>query len=198
MTPLNLDGLTPVPATHVAAIVTSLEMRARPALPEPEPPPLPLDAIGADIARYRALFDRVGAPWLWFSRRRIDDAALAAILADPAVEALALTEGGRDIGLLELDARVPGEVEIAFFGLAPEAIGQGAGRRLMTEALRRAWSRPVRRVWVHTCTFDHPGAVAFYERSGFCAFARAIEVVPDPRLSGHLPRDAAPHVPVLA
>ncbi|MFE1598292.1 GNAT family N-acetyltransferase [Methylobacterium sp. ID0610] len=198
MTTLNLDGLTPVPDTHVAAIVTSLEMRARPALPETDGSPLPLDAIGADLPRYRALFARIGTPWLWFSRRRIDDAALAAILGDPAVTAWAWREDGQDLGLLELDERVPGEVEIAFFGLAPGAIGRGIGRRMMTEALRRAWSRPVRRVWVHTCTFDHPGAVTFYERSGFRAFARQIEVVPDPRLAGHLPREAAPHVPVLA
>ncbi|WFT77614.1 MULTISPECIES: GNAT family N-acetyltransferase [unclassified Methylobacterium] len=196
MTPLNCDGLTPIPATHVAAVVTSLEMRNRP--PLPDAPELPLAALGADLPRYRALFARIGTPWLWFSRRRMADAALAAILTDPAVEALALTRDGHDIGLVELDARVEGEVEIAFLGLVPEAVGRGIGRQLMGEALRRAWARPVSRVWVHTCTFDHPSAIGFYQASGFTPFARAIEVVPDPRLSGHLPREAAPHVPVLA
>ncbi|MGY2047916.1 GNAT family N-acetyltransferase [Methylobacterium sp. JK268] len=195
MTVLKLDGLTPIPATHVAAIVTSLEMRERPALPAGPPPPLA--PIGADLARYRALYARIGTPWLWFSRRLLADAALLAILADPAVEALALVREERDIGLLELDARVPGEVEIAFFGLVPEAVGAGIGRMLMGEALRRAWARPVERVWLHTCTLDHPAALRFYVSCGFAPFARHVEVVPDPRLSGHLPREAAPHVPVL-
>lgn len=189
------DGLTPIPATHVAAVVTSLEMHAPPDRPVA---PLPLVRIDADLPRYRALYARVGAPWLWFSRARLGDAALGSILNHPDVEAYALDQDGTDIGLLELDWRVPGEAEIAFFGLVPEAVGRGTGRRLMAEAQARAWRRPIARLWVHTCTFDHPGAVAFYERSGFRAFARAVEVVPDPRLDGTLPRSAAPHVPLLA
>ncbi|WP_407521198.1 GNAT family N-acetyltransferase [Methylobacterium oryzisoli] len=191
---LVLDGLTPIPATHVAAIVTSLEMHAP---PSQAAEPLPLARIDADLPRYRALYARVGAPWLWFGRARLDDAALGAILGHPDVEAFALAEGGEDVALLELDWRVPGEAEIAYFGLVPEAIGRGTGRRLMAEAQARAWQRPIGRLWVHTCTFDHPGAVAFYERSGFRSFARAIEVLPDPRLTGILPRSAAPHIPLL-
>ncbi|TNC13760.1 GNAT family N-acetyltransferase [Methylobacterium terricola] len=192
---MRLDGYTPVPPSHVAAVVTYLEMR------EPPPPrrhePLPLASLGADIARYRALYAAIGNPWLWFGRARMTDDALLTILSDPDVEALALTEDGRDIGLLELDWRQPGEANLAYFGLVPEAVGQGRGRRLMDEALRRAFARPIERFWVHTCTLDHPGAVEFYRRSGFRAYARAIEVAPDPRLAGDLPRDAAGQIPLL-
>jgi hypothetical protein len=67
----------------------------------------------------------------------------------------------------------------------------------MNRALERAWSGEVRRVWVHTCTFDHPSAVAFYQRSGFRPFRRQIEIADDPRLDGTAPRDAAEHVPVI-
>ncbi|AWN50104.1 GNAT family N-acetyltransferase [Methylobacterium terrae] len=191
-----LDGYTPVPPTHVATVVTYLEMREPP--PRPPRAPLPLDAIGADVARYRALYRAIGESWLWFGRARVGDEALLAILADPDVEALALTEDGRDIGLLELDWRKPGEAELAYFGLVPGAVGQGRGRLLMDEALRRAFARPIGRFWVHTCTLDHPGAVEFYRRSGFRPYARAIEVTPDPRLTGDLPRDAARQIPLLA
>ena len=45
---------------------------------------------------------------------------------------------------------------------------------------------------------DHPSALGFYRAQGFVPFARAVETFPDPRLTGHLPRDAAPHVPLLA
>jgi GNAT superfamily N-acetyltransferase len=76
-------------------------------------------------------------------------------------------------------------------------IGSGAARWLMNRALERAWSRPVTRFWVHTCTFDHPAAVAFYQRSGFRAFRRQIEIVDDPRLNGIAPRSVARHVPVI-
>ena len=194
---LRLDGHTPIPPTHVAAVVTYLEMTAPPSRPGAEREPLPLSPIGADLARYRALYAAIGTPWLWFGRAGMTDEALTAILGDPAVEALALTEDGRDVGLLELDRRTPGEVELAYFGLVPEAVGGGRGRRLMDEAIRRAFARPIGRFWVHTCTLDHPGAVAFYQRSGFRPYARAIEVAPDPRLTGALPREAG-QVPLLA
>jgi GNAT superfamily N-acetyltransferase len=76
-------------------------------------------------------------------------------------------------------------------------IGSGAGRFLMNEAIARAFARPIERLFVHTCTFDHPGAVDFYKRSGFTPYKLAIEIHDDPRLTGALPREAAPHVPLL-
>ena len=68
----------------------------------------------------------------------------------------------------------------------------------MNAGLSIAWSRPIRRFWVHTCTLDHPAALAFYQRSGFRPFRRTIEIEDDPRTSGILPRTAAPHAPYLA
>ena len=67
----------------------------------------------------------------------------------------------------------------------------------MNEALERAWARPIPRMWVHTCTFDHPNALGFYQRSGFRPYQVMVEVHPDPRLTGHLPREASPQVPLL-
>jgi hypothetical protein len=67
----------------------------------------------------------------------------------------------------------------------------------MSRAIERAWAHPIERLWVHTCTLDHPGALAFYVRSGFRPYRRQVEVADDPRLSGALPRNAAPHVPII-
>jgi hypothetical protein len=53
------------------------------------------------------------------------------------------------------------------------------------------------RVHVHTCTLDHPAALAAYIRAGFRPYKRAIERFTDPRLTGILPADAAPQVPLL-
>jgi len=195
---LNLDGYTDLPRGKIAAVVTYLEMRERPRLPRlPRPSGWSLERLNQDPGRYRALFHRVGEPWLWFSRALMSDEALAQALGDPKVEAYALTDGGADLGLLELDFRPRGEVELGFLGVVPDCIGQGAGRFLMHEAIRRAFARPIRRFFVHTCSLDHPGAVAFYMRSGFIPYKRAIEVTDDPRLQGFLPLEAAPQVPVL-
>ena len=70
-------------------------------------------------------------------------------------------------------------------------------RWLMNRALEKVWQRPLSRFWVHTCTLDHPRALNFYRAQGFVPYARAIETFTDPRASGLLPAEAAPHVPLL-
>jgi GNAT superfamily N-acetyltransferase len=188
-----------VPAGKIAAVVTSLEMLLRPALrPEPSNAAWALrQVVTPDLAWFRDLFRRVGEPWLWSSRLEMDDAALAAIIHDPSIEVHVLMAGSQEAGLLELDFRTPHDCELSFFGLTLPLVGTGAGRWLMNRAIERAWSQPIRRFWVHTCTFDHQDALAFYVRSGFRPFRLEIEYADDPRVTGLLPRSAAPHVPLI-
>jgi GNAT superfamily N-acetyltransferase len=192
-------GYHPLPPGHLANLVTCLEMTARPALrPAPEMPDLSLERMGAgDTERFRRLFTAVGRDMLWFSRLIMSDDALAAIIGDPKVESFALVRDGQDVGLLELDFRSQGECELSFFGVVPSEVGKATGRWLMNAAVTRAWDQPISRFWVHTCHFDHPHALAFYQRSGFRLYQLMVEVHEDPRLTGHLPRDAAPHVPLV-
>ena len=82
-------------------------------------------------------------------------------------------------------------------GWVASVAGGGAARWLMNRAIERAWSRPIRRFWVHTCTLDHPNAPGFYQRSGFTPFRRQVEIADDARLSGLVPMSSAPHVPVI-
>jgi GNAT superfamily N-acetyltransferase len=193
------NGYHDVPAGKLATVATSLEMLARPAL-RPEPPGTPwrLRLVETpDVAWYRDLYRRIGAGWLWFSRLRMSDDALAAMIQHPAVEIYTLVARGNDEGLIELDFREAGACELRMFGVTPPLIGTGAGRWLMNRAIEAAWARPIRRFWVHTCTFDHPAALAFYIRSGFVPFRRQIEIADDPRLDGTLAPGDAPHVPVI-
>jgi GNAT superfamily N-acetyltransferase len=192
-------GLIPVPADHVGTVVTTLEMRVRPLLGPIPPSPLCLERWRApDPARYRALFRRVGEPWLWYSRLTMDDSRLLAIVHDKRVEVFAVLDGaGAEVGLLELDLRHEGVTEISYFGLVPELAGRGHGRWLMARALDLAWRSGTGRIWLHTCTLDHPRALGFYRAQGFAATGRTLETFPDPRLAGILPRDAAPHIPLL-
>jgi len=191
--------LTRVPAHQIATIVTSLEMVARPR-PRISPP------TSFRLARwkspspdkYRALFRRVGEPWMWFSRLVMPETELLGIIHDPAVEIFAVEDPrGIEIGILELDFRKHGEAEIGFFGFVTELTGKGHGGWLMAQTLSIGWRKDVRRMWVHTCTLDHPGALGFYQRHGFTPFERAVETFADPRLAGISPRDSAPHVPLL-
>lgn len=193
------DEFSPVPPGKVAAIITHLEMRSRPALrPEPSSQTYALRRVPApDPEWYRDLYRRVGEDWLWFARLMLDDATLAALIHDPAIEVHALRHRGRDEGMLELDLRRFPDIEITFLGVVATLIGKGAGRYLINRALELVWARSPRRVSVHTCTFDHPHALEFYSRSGFTPYARSIEIADDPRLKGLLRRSAAPHVPII-
>ncbi|HET7708994.1 MAG TPA: GNAT family N-acetyltransferase [Sphingomicrobium sp.] len=188
-----------VPGGQLAAVVTFLEMRERPATAAVPSSPLRLRRLDCpNLETYRDLFRLVGGRWLWFSRLVMADEALAAIMHDPLVELFAVEDdSGREAGMLELDLREPGECELAFLGLVPELASKGHGRWLLAEALRLAWRDGIARVHVHTCTLDHPAALAAYRRAGFVAFRRAIERFPDPRLAGILPPDCAPQVPLL-
>src|SRR5262245_43462933 len=144
---LLADGYSDVPAGKIAAVVTHLEMTTRPTFASEPDGPLSLRWEPApDLAHYRDLYRRVGEEWLWFSRLRMSDAALAAIIHSPAVQVHALVREGADEGLLELDFRQPGECEIVYFGVTSKLLGRGAGRWLMNRALELAWTHPINRI----------------------------------------------------
>ncbi len=193
------DGLHDVPDGKVAMVVTHLEMLA----------PAPIRSIAAykgisfrqvqpDLAWYRDIFTRVGAlDWLWYGRLRMSDSALSEVLNDPRVAFYTLSYHGQDEAMLELDFREEGQCELAYFGLTSALIGTGSGRFLMNEAIRLAWAQPIKRFHVHTCTLDSQQALSFYRRSGFTPYRRQIEIDDDPRLTGLLPKTAAPQVPLI-
>jgi GNAT superfamily N-acetyltransferase len=193
------DGYHPIAPGKLAAVVTSLEMRTRPALrPERVDAAWTLRHEAAPTAAwYRELFARMGRDWLWFSRLAMNEAELTGIITDPRVQIHVLELDGRDVGYVELDFREAETCEVAFFAVGSALQGGGAGRWLMNRALELAWSQPIERLWVHTCTLDHPRALAFYQRSGFVAYKRQVEVADDPRVSGRLPHAPLTQAPLL-
>ena len=188
-------SLTELAAGEVGAVVTYLEMTER-----PKPAPLPDSPLRlerwreVDPAKYRLLFERVGGRWLWYSRLAMDDAALAAAIAE--VHAV-VDRNGVEVGMVELDFARADDCLIRFLGLVPELAGKGHGRWLFAQTLALAWRAGVKRVHVNTCTLDHPAALPSYLKAGFRAYKRAFERFPDPRLSGLLPPGAAPQIPLL-
>lgn len=193
-------GYSNIAPGYIASVVTCLEMCEKPAgAPVPLPEGFSLQPLtDRDPDAYRSLFRKVGANWLWFSRLIMSDEKLISVLKNSRREIYVIRHNDEDAGLMELDFSEPGEVELVFLGLTSDVTGKGIGRAVMSTATELAWAKPVQRFWVHTCTFDHPSALGFYVRSGFKPYERRVEVQVDPRLSGHLPLDAAPHVPIIA
>jgi GNAT superfamily N-acetyltransferase len=172
-------------------VITYLEMRDRPTTPRMPAPLARLALMRAEnctVSFYRYLYETVGTPWLWYQRRLLDDATLAAEIAKPTTEIFVLYVGGLPAGYFELDAAPPQETELCYFGLIPEFIGHGLGSFLLRAAIDRAWSRPIGRLWVHTRSYDHPKALGHYQRAGFVVYARQQLRFEDPRCQGILPR----------
>ena len=170
----------------ISLTTTSLEMTERPTRPAPPPPHLnhPVMLVHAEkptLSFYRYLYDTIGAEWLWYERRVMDNETLTAIIHDDEVFIYVLYAGGVPAGYVELDCRKHPDVEVAYLGVIPEFIGCGLGGRLVNWALESAWSREPDRVWIHTCNFDHPAALPLYQKAGFVPFSQETTEIPDPR-----------------
>jgi GNAT superfamily N-acetyltransferase len=187
--------LTPLPPGHVGTVVTYLEMDRRPPLRPMPDSPLRLVGWGdPNPAKYRLLFERIGGRWLWYSRLAMDDETLRASIGE--VHAV-LDRRDVEVGLVELDFSEPGECLVRFLGLVPELAGRGHGNWLFAQLMALAWRPGIERLLVNTCSLDHPAALPAYLKAGFTARRRAFESFPDPRLTGLLPRDAAPQIPLV-
>ncbi len=135
---------------------------------------------------YRYLYETVGEPWLWYERRTVSDDALTTIIHDDRIEIFVLYVDGCPAGFFELDRRGLPDVELTYCGLVPDYIGQGLGLFLIDQAVEQAWrAEPTpQRLWVHTCTLDHPRALIAYQHAGFTAYRQEHERIADPRQSG--------------
>jgi GNAT superfamily N-acetyltransferase len=120
----------------------------------------------------------------------MSDRELAAIIADPAVDVHVLWRAGVPVGFAELDRRRPPEIVLTYLGLVPEVIGRGLGRYLLDHTVAAAWRHRPTRLWLHTCTLDHPRALELYLETGFRPFLRRVERVALPAAAGGSTRRA--------
>ena len=113
----------------------------------------------------REMYQRVGRDFQWQDKLPWSDDRWRSYVEDPGLRTFVAYHGDELAGYFELLNR-EGEVEIAIFGLVRECIGKGFGGPLLTRALEEAWAMKPTRVWVHTCSLDHPGALANYQARG--------------------------------
>jgi GNAT superfamily N-acetyltransferase len=114
----------------------------------------------------RFFYTAVGGSWYWIDRLPWTYERWMEHLDRPEVETWIFSAAGLPTGYFELEWQ-SGDVEVAYFGLLPRWTGQGLGGHLLTAAAERAWQWGARRVWLHTCSLDHPAALAHYQARGF-------------------------------
>ncbi|MCA0892530.1 GNAT family N-acetyltransferase [Microbulbifer agarilyticus] len=115
----------------------------------------------------RYLYQLVGEPWEWTDKLTQSDAQWQDYAERAQLRTWAAYYRGTIAGYFELEKQADDTVQIAYFGLTPRFIGRGFGGHLLSRALEEAWNwAPCKRVWVHTCTLDHEGALANYQARG--------------------------------
>ena len=131
-------------------------------------------------ALWRTLYTEVGRQYHWVDRLGWIDEDITRYRSDPALELWVLKEGEVVAGYFELRKHDDGAVEVAYFGLLPQAIGRGLGKYLLTRAVQRAWARGATRVWLHTSSLDHSSALPNYLARGFSVWKQELYDVISP------------------
>ncbi len=151
-----------------------LELRADQETPPADPWPDGFSLTREEApapALCRMLYRDVGEAYAWVDRSPWTDEEWAAYVAQPDLTFWVLRARDDPAGYFELKREADGHsVEIAYFGLRPAYVGRGLGSRLLAAAVREARALGASRVWLHTCTKDHPHALANYQARGFRVF----------------------------
>ncbi len=123
----------------------------------------------------RFLYELIGRPWQWTERSGLSDEAWQQEVEDPNHRVWVAYHSGAIAGYYEL-RRQSDDVEILYFGLESSFVGLGFGGGLLSHAIQSAWTWPgAARVWVHTCTLDHPSALQNYLSRGFTLYKQEQE-----------------------
>jgi GNAT superfamily N-acetyltransferase len=162
---------------------TYLEMRSPDELvpaPTPDPEPQIAQMGECTVAFFRYLYEEVGRAYHWTDRLSWSDQTIRTYLATAGVSVWLMSWENAPAGYFELRQHEDSSVEIAYFGLLPNFIGRGWGKHLLTRAVQAAWQRGGDRVWLHTCTLDHPAALPNYVKRGFRPVREEVYVISGP------------------
>jgi GNAT superfamily N-acetyltransferase len=118
----------------------------------------------------RFLYEYVGGDWRWIDRLAWPAQKWHDYAANDNLRTFVAYREGSLAGYYELQQQEGGSVEIRIFGLTPPFVGRGYGGPLLDSAIENAFAWGARRVWVHTCSLDHPNALNNYLKSGFQIF----------------------------
>ncbi len=124
----------------------------------------------------RFLYSYIGKQWEWTDKLSWSDNQWREYAENDDLRLWVGYYKGSPAGYFEL-RKAEGDVEIAYFGLAEPFIGRGLGGSLLSAAIQEAWNWEAKRVWVHTCTLDHPYALKNYQARGLKVYKEETDQV---------------------
>jgi len=117
------------------------------------------------------LYKEVGKDFFWRDRLRWSDQQWLDYINNNFFRLYVLKYKNNLAGYYELlYDKYTNSIEIPYFGIFKELYGKGIGGYLLTDAILTAFERNIDKVWVHTCTLDHPNALKNYIARGMNIF----------------------------
>ena len=129
--------------------------------------------IKPDFQLNKFFYKQVGKKHRWIDRLSWTDEKWINFISNKNLETYVISEFEDLIGFFELLYNPNlNETEISYFGLLEEYIGKGIGGYALSEAIKKAFEKNIKRVWLHTCTLDHPNALKNYIARGMRVFRK--------------------------
>ena len=117
-------------------------------------------------------YKQIGKKHQWVDRLIWQDKNWIEYVSNKNLKTFILQKNNDFVGYFELLFN-KNECEIAYFGILEEFIGNGYGGFLLSEAIRIGFKN-ANRIWVHTCSLDHPNAIENYKSRGMKVFKTEI------------------------
>ena len=117
-------------------------------------------------------YKQIGKKHQWIDRLIWQDKNWIEYVSNKNLKTFILQKNNDFVGYFELLFN-KNECEIAYFGILEEFIGKGYGGFLLSEAIRIGFKN-ANRIWVHTCSLDHPNAIENYKSRGMKVFKTEI------------------------
>ena len=126
-----------------------------------------------DFQLNKFFYKQVGKKHRWIDRLSWTDEKWINFISNKNLETYVISESKDLVGFFELlYSPELKETEISYFGLLEEYIGKGIGGYALSEAIKKSFKKNIKRVWLHTCTLDHPNALKNYKARGMKVFRK--------------------------
>ena len=129
--------------------------------------------IKPDFQLNKFFYKQVGKNHRWIDRLSWSDKKWINYISNRNLETYIISEFDELVGFFELLYNPElKETEISYFGLLEEYIGKGIGGYALSVAIKKSFEKNIKRVWLHTCTLDHPNALKNYIARGMTVFKK--------------------------
>ncbi|MCD6204202.1 MAG: GNAT family N-acetyltransferase [Candidatus Marinimicrobia bacterium] len=115
----------------------------------------------------RSFYLKIGRDWDWIDRKFWTDKQWREYADRPELETWIVYYQNDPAGYIECIYESGQTVQIAYLGLLPQYTGRGIGSYMTKYAIRQAFSAGTEKVWLSTCSLDHPAALKAYLKCGF-------------------------------